>query len=259
MVTRTLGIPVLKDNYCWLFIFGEHCFIIDPGHDTPILHALERHQLKPVAICATHHHYDHTDGIGGILSKYPDCEVIYGSGEPVSQGTIALEHEQILQLPSCPAIQAFSTPGHTKHSTTFLIDHHLFTGDTLFTAGCGRAFECPCATLYESMSLYHNLAEDLIVHSGHEYTEQDLTFAAHVWPTDQYVQQALTDTIRMRKLGIPTASCDLGQIKKQNIFLRTHDKNLWQSMPQNKTPRSSLECFEILRDWKNNFFSGNIQ
>jgi len=71
-------------------------------------------------------------------------------------------------------------PGHTLGAVAYFVDASparvVFTGDTLFCAGCGRLFEGTPAQMHESLSRLLELPGDTRVHCGHEYTESNLRF-----------------------------------------------------------------------------------
>ena len=68
------------------------------------------------------------------------------------------------------------TPGHTSDSYSFLMDNYLFSGDTLFSLGCGRIFEGTYEEMYESLKKLKNLPENTKVYCGHEYTLNNSLF-----------------------------------------------------------------------------------
>lgn len=54
-------------------------------------------------------------------------------------------------------IKVIATPGHTTSHVCYLVTDKkkdqkaLFTGDTLFLAGCGKFFECPASIMYDTI------------------------------------------------------------------------------------------------------------
>ena len=72
------AIPALGDNYIWLLSDGLQAVCIDPGDAEPVLDYLGQTKTKLTQIWITHHHHDHTGGIAGLKSRFPDCE-IYGN------------------------------------------------------------------------------------------------------------------------------------------------------------------------------------
>ena len=71
------------------------------------------------------------------------------------------------------------TPGHTAGHVAYYFgeDEIVFCGDTLFSLGCGRAFEAPYAVLWGSLLKLAALPGETQVYCGHEYTEANARFA----------------------------------------------------------------------------------
>ena len=75
----------------------------------------------------------------------------------------------------------------------------LFCGDTLFAAGCGRLFEGDPEMMYDALCVkLAALPDSMRVFCGHEYTESNLRFAAHLEPENQAVQQQLAAVVCAR-------------------------------------------------------------
>ena len=62
-----IPIPAFRDNYIWLVHDGRHALVVDPGDATPVEEALRERGLTLAAILVTHHHPDHTGGIGALV------------------------------------------------------------------------------------------------------------------------------------------------------------------------------------------------
>src|SRR5262245_54838674 len=73
---RVVSIPCLSDNYAYLVIEDDSAAIVDPSTAEPVLAAIAREGVKPVAIWLTHHHWDHVGGVEGIVAAHPGIEVI---------------------------------------------------------------------------------------------------------------------------------------------------------------------------------------
>src|SRR5207249_3084896 len=93
--------------------------------------------------------------------------------------TEALADGDELEIVGCRA-RALFIPAHTSgHLAYFFADEgpDVFTGDTLFAAGCGRLFEGSPAQMMESLGKLAVLPDATRVWCGHEYTEKNLRFA----------------------------------------------------------------------------------
>ena len=70
----------------------------------------------------------------------------------------------------------YHTPGHTLGHVIFHFHNQnlLFTGDTLFSLGCGRIFEGSYDQMFESLKIIKSFSQDTLIYFGHEYTFQEL-------------------------------------------------------------------------------------
>jgi len=94
----------------------------------------------------------------------------------------------------------------------------VFTGDTLFIAGCGKFFEGTGAEMYTALSKLCKLPDDTFVYAGHEYTAGNLTFAkAVVDPEDKEIER-LEGVVEKNKITVGHAT--IGDEKKWNVFIR---------------------------------------
>ena len=93
----------------------------------------------------------------------------------------------------------------------------VFTGDTLFIAGCGRFFEGTGAEMHAALSYLATLPPQTVVYDGHEYTKSNLRFAKHVDPQN-------AGLARLEKLiqdgVIPAERTTIGDEKEWNPFMR---------------------------------------
>jgi len=243
---RVIVIPTLGDNFAYLFRYEENKAIaVDPPEAGPILNEIKRQNLELAAALTTHHHWDHNAGIKELKNK-TNCTIIEGS-QVAKDG-------QILNFDNC-RIKVITTPGHTADSVCYYIelsengDGILFTGDTLFIAGCGRPIENDMNTMWDSLQKLAALPEETLVYPGHDYTEDNCGFALTIEPANRDIQK-LFEEIR-KKGGRSVVPSTIGREKQTNVFLRssnTEVKNLI-NMPD----ASDAEVFAELRRRKNNF------
>ena len=67
----------------------------------------------------------------------------------------------------------FHIPGHTSRTYLFLFfndEKLLFTGDTLFSLGCGRIFEGTYEMMFKSLDIIKKFPLETKIYCGHEYT-----------------------------------------------------------------------------------------
>lgn len=249
-------IPALSDNYIWLLRQDSSpgVCVVDPGEAGPVIDYIERESLTLESILITHHHPDHTGGLGALIKRY--SPKVYGPNNPDIEGiTVAVGEGDEVRIMG-RLFEVFATPGHTLDHISFFapgIPPLLFCGDTLFSAGCGRLFEGTAEQMFNALSRLSQLPEESLVFAGHEYTLANLTFASHADPDNTAVHQALADCERARELERPTLPSTIGRELKINPYLRLESDSVRQAAGQKDNPSDPLATFTALREWKNRF------
>jgi len=252
-----IPITALKDNYIWVLKNkkNRHAVIVDPSEHEPVLKFIKTEGLIPVAILITHHHWDHVGGIAGLISEYnlpvyaPKKEMVKGSTNLVAEGDIVNLPELNLD------ISVLDVPGHTAGAIAYYSERMLFSGDTLFTAGCGRLFEGSPEQMYRSLSKLKKLPDDTLVYCGHEYTVSNLQFAASVEKNNKIIQKRLNTAKQSRQQNLPTVPATLKIEKQTNPFLRCEEKSVIDAaiLREGKKLTNSIEVFATIRRWKDSF------
>lgn len=257
MPINIIAVPALKDNYIWLLTHtpSNHAIVIDPGEAAPVLKQLSEKNLKLAAILITHHHWDHTQGIEELLrhQKVP----VYGSAqEAIEFCDHPLQDNDIIHFDQLDlSFSVMEIPGHTRGHIAYYGMNSIFTGDTLFTAGCGRIFEGTPAQMYHSLNKIAGLPPETFVFCGHEYTEQNLLFAKTVEPDNSQLMARLHKVQKLRASNKPTVPALLGVELQTNPFLRCHLPSISQAVEQHcgKTLATPTDVFTELRLWKDGF------
>lgn len=253
-----LPVPCLFDNFSYLLVCEatRACAIIDPSESYPVVTALSHHQLKPQAIFCTHHHRDHIDGIKEILEEYPELPVY---GHESDQGRIPelthpLVDQEVLKVGQL-AGKVYHTPGHTRGSSLYHFGDALFTGDTLFGAGCGRLFEGTPEEMYHSLAMIiQSFAPDVKIYPGHDYTRSNLEFALSLEPANSEIMHRLEHETGAAKAAEGWAPSDLALELDTNPFLRC-DKLAIRFAAQTVEPNmdgTPEEVFRVIRQMKDN-------
>lgn len=241
------AIPALKDNYIWSIQTDEGLIIVDPGDSMPVLHHLNKHNQQCIAILITHHHFDHIGGVDDLYATNPNMK-IYGPKDLNIQSPIQPRKNSIMVANI--NFEVFAVPGHTLDHIAYYDGEHLFIGDTLFSAGCGRIFEGTYKQMLQSLDTINKLPDKTKVFCAHEYTLNNLKFALSVEPDNPHIIDHIKK-IEKTSISLPTS---LGQERTINPFLRldqpTIQKRLLKKEPNLKT---RLDIFSTLRKMKDDF------
>jgi hydroxyacylglutathione hydrolase len=240
---RVVPIACLSDNYAYLLVCPEtkQAAIVDPSEPGPVLRALEENDgrngdVKVVAILATHHHHDHVGGNEAVAEAL-GIERVYGHVS--DKGRIPKQSEFLEEGATFTignlSVSVLHIPGHTLGAVAYVVtrephDPVVFTGDTLFVAGCGRMFEGDPPMFHGSLSKLAKLDGRTQVYCGHEYTESNLRFAAHVEPSNQAIVRAKERAALLRKDGRPTVPSTMADELTYNPFLRVDSSELRKTL-----------------------------
>lgn len=254
---QIVPIPALKDNYIWLIIHTakQQAIVVDPGEASPVLNYLQQQQLACTAILVTHHHADHTQGIAELKRSY-DVPVIASGASKHPLVTRHIEHQQTFTLfDGDLTFQGIAIPGHTLDHMAFYSTPWAFTGDTLFSAGCGRVFEGTPAQMWQSLQTLLTLPEATQIYCGHEYTLANLAFAQTVEPHNLAITQHQAVVSALREGNQPSLPSTLALEKSMNPFLRVQEPAVIQAVSTHvgQILSQPVDVFAALREWKNQF------
>lgn len=248
-------VPCLSDNYAVLLhdSVTEATAVVDAPDGAAIIAAADAAGWSITEVLVTHHHADHVQGIPALKARYgatvvgprqeaeaiPGIDAVVEDGDPVAVGGLV---GRVLE-----------TPGHTRGHVVYLFEdeHLLFSGDTLFSLGCGRAFECEPAVLWRSLARLRALPGDLSVYCGHEYTLANARFALSVDPGNGDLRAFVARVEQARAQGLPTVPSLLADEVKANPFLRADDAVIAAGLGLAGAEPDVV--FTELRERKNNF------
>jgi hydroxyacylglutathione hydrolase len=253
-------IPAFDDNYIWAIINSEKklCVVVDPGQAEPVKQFLAAEQLQLSAIIITHHHWDHTNGVASLVTEYPNLTVYGPDDSPFKGITHPLNDQQTCTL-ACIDLrfEIITTPGHTLDHICYYSPqlNWLFSGDTLFSGGCGRLFEGTAEQMYSSLNRLKVLPSQTLVYCTHEYTLSNLKFAQAVEPNNQALFSYVQTVKEQRETNQCTLPSSIGLECAINPFLRADQPYLSQYIPSEyvAASQSSLDVFTALRCWKDHF------
>ena len=234
-------IKCLHDNYAYILIdeTTSLSIVIDPSESKPIIDYVEKNKLNLKFILNTHHHFDHVGGNKELKKKY-NLKVIGFEGDKnrIPEIDIALSDKEIWRSNNFET-KIYHIPGHTSGHICyhFFKQNILFTGDTLFSLGCGRIFEGTYEEMFSSLQLIKSFPLDTKIYCGHEYTLNNSNFCINY----DKENSALKDKIKLikKKLdnNMPTIPTTIEEELECNIFLRSKD----------------VKSFSKLRDLKDKF------
>ena len=120
------------------------------------------------------------------------------------------------------AAKVIETPGHTAGHIVYWFeeDEIVFTGDTLFSLGCGRVFEAPYSVMWDSLVKLAALPGETQVYCGHEYTEANARFALTIEPDNAVLKSRAAEVAALRAAGQPTLPTTIAAELAANPFLR---------------------------------------
>ena len=248
-------IHCLNDNYSYLIKDNQTntVAIIDPSEFGPCEKKIDQKYKKLDFILVTHHHFDHVGGNTELKKKYGSKILGFEKDKKRIPGIdILLKDGQDFKIGNLDFKTIF-IPGHTSGHIAFYFKKEkvVFTGDTLFSLGCGRVFEGTIKQMFESLNKIKSLPGDTKVYCGHEYTKNNLEFCLKFNPGNNYLkdkEKFIETSIREKKPTIPSTIKDEIQT---NIFLRYDDPAVKDAL--NLKKGTDLEIFTKLRDLKDNF------
>jgi glyoxylase-like metal-dependent hydrolase (beta-lactamase superfamily II) len=123
--------------------------LVDTAYDAEsMLEILDARRLRLLAICLTHGHADHAEGIQQILNRWP-VSVYLGPEDltllhwkPSEQQLARPNHGRTIRVGKLN-LRCLATPGHTPGGICYHVDMPWgpvsFVGDTLFAGSIGRS------------------------------------------------------------------------------------------------------------------------
>ncbi|NIF18371.1 hydroxyacylglutathione hydrolase [Pantoea sp. Cy-639] len=254
------ALPAFSDNYIWLLqdTANRRCAVVDPGDAAPVLAWLGAHPGWVLAdILVTHHHHDHVGGVEALKAA-SGARVCGPAHERIPARDLALEDNATLQVLGLE-FQVMAMPGHTLGHIAYYTAQSptplLFSGDTLFAAGCGRLFEGTPEQMHQSLQRLAALPAETLVYCTHEYTLSNLRFARAVEPDSEPVRRRFEDVTRLRADNRISLPSNIGLERLTNPFLRTAEISVKQKADEWKghSNTSQAAVFAALRSWKDVF------
>uniref|UniRef100_A0A674PNE9 Hydroxyacylglutathione hydrolase, mitochondrial n=1 Tax=Takifugu rubripes TaxID=31033 RepID=A0A674PNE9_TAKRU len=248
-------LPALTDNYMYLLIDADsrEAAVVDPVEPVKVLEAVKKHGVKLTTVLTTHHHWDHSSGNEKLLRMMPGLRV-YGGDDRVNALTKKVTHSHAFKLGSL-SVKCLFTPCHTTGHVCYYVTKDnsdeppaVFTGDTLFVAGCGKFFEGTAEQMYKALvEILGRLPPETRVYCGHEYTVSNLKFARHVEPDNDAIKKKLAWAKERYENGEPTIPSTLAEEFTFNPFMRVKEKSVQDHVKQDD-PVETMRCLRKEKD-----------
>lgn len=255
---KILHVPCLEDNYSYIIIdeASKDAAAVDPVEPEKVLQVAHEHGVRLKFVLTTHHHWDHAGGNDKIKQLVPGIKVYGGSVDNVRGCTDKVENGDKLSLGADVNVLSLHTPCHTKGHISYYVtgkeeeDSAVFTGDTLFVAGCGKFFEGTAEQMYQSLCVtLGSLPKPTRVYCGHEYTVKNLQFAQTVEPENGRIKEKLSWAQHQRQVGLPTIPSTIEEEMETNPFMRVDLPNIQEKAGC----KSAIEALREIRKLKDNW------
>ena len=234
-------IKCLEDNFSYLVIDETKniACVVDPSEARPIVEYVEKKNIKLKYILNTHHHYDHIGGNEELKKKYNSKIVAFkGDSHRIPNIDISVSDQEIWVAENFKS-KILHIPGHTSGHICFYFESEkiAFTGDTLFSLGCGRIFEGSYEEMFLSLDKLKKLPKETKIYCGHEYTLKNSEFCLKHENNNILLKEKVSEIKKKISNQEPTIPSTINDELACNIFLRA----------------KNLKDFIKLRDLKDNY------
>ena len=248
-------IKCLSDNYSYLIRDKKSDLIgiVDPSEFEPVDREISKKYKRLDFILNTHHHNDHVGGNLDLKKKYkskvicsehdfgriPGADIKKGDGEEFKLGNTDFK--------------VINVPGHTLGHVLYFAKNAkvVFTGDTLFSLGCGRIFEGTFEQMLSSLEKIKSLPKNTMIYCGHEYTINNGNFCIGIDKENINLEERILEVKKKIKNNLPTIPVPISKELETNIFLRFDQQQIKNNLEMNNS--SKLEIFTKLRTLKDQF------
>ena len=255
MPVEIVTVPCLSDNYAYLVRDqgSGQVAVVDAPEAGPIIDALDARGWKADEVWITHHHGDHIDGVGALVEKYgarvightKDRARLPDLDEEVSEGDTAALGETHARI--------IDVSGHTIGHIAFVLDadNAAFTADSLMALGCGRVFEGTHSMMWDSLSKFLEMPDEMQIYSGHNYGVANGKFALSIEPDNQALKDRISAIEAANAAGEPIVPASMALERATNPFLRAVEPGVKKAVGLDGADDASV--FAEVRRRKDNF------
>lgn len=252
---EVIQIPALIDNYIYLIIDKKTktSACVDPSVPESVLNELKKRDLNLNFIFNTHHHHDHVGGNLEIKNQ-TNCKIVGFEKDSHRIPGIDIKLKENDEISVGQSLfKIYEVPGHTLGHICYFSSNAklLFSGDTLFSIGCGRVFEGSNKQMWESLLKIRSLPDNTNVYCGHEYTKSNILFSLSLNPNNKDLIKKKNEVLALLEEGKSTMPFKLGLEKKLNPFLKADNKDYLKDIIDNYV--SPQSAFNFLREKKDIF------
>lgn len=230
MPVEIVTVPCRSDNYAYLVhdTGTGQTALVDAPDVEPIVSALDEHGWGLDQIWITHHHGDHTDGVEALRDRY-DAKVV---GHVKDRARLPALDKEVSEGERVAlggtAARVIDVSGHTVGHIAFILDDDkaAFTADSLMALGCGRVFEGTHAMMWESLSKFLRMPDDMRIYSGHNYGQSNGRFALSVDPGNPALKERIERIRQADAKGEPIVPSTIAEEKATNPFLRAREPSV---------------------------------
>ncbi len=170
---RVRILPALSDNYMYLLVdeATNKAAVVDPVDPDSVYKAVKEEKVELTSILTTHHHWDHADGNDKMANMVKNLTV-YGGDDRIKALTNKVKHDDTFKVGEL-SVKCLFTPCHTKGHICYYVEggddsRAVFTGDTLFLAGCGKFFEGDAKMMHKALvEVLGHLPDDTVLFLHH--------------------------------------------------------------------------------------------
>lgn len=201
MLIKTIYTDNPLRNFNYLIACSEtgEALAVDPLAADECLMAAKIAGWEITQVLNTHEHQDHTAGNPEVVAA-TGAKVLahHQAAKVIKDVDVGLNAGDVIKVGKTVELEVLDTPGHTFCHVCLLAhgdEAAIFSGDTLFNAGCGNCHNGGDAkTLYNTfMEQLYRLPPQTRVYPGHDYLVNNLEFSLSREPNNEQAKELLEE------------------------------------------------------------------